>query len=701
VISIVPNYFEGLTNLLGEKCKIIFISCLVPTDDCFEDSLNTLRYAERTKISAWEEKCTSHGDSYFEEYYTLRDENEMLKSKMHMLERRLNNKDPQLMHWSATSNEIPGTLQINPSSTLSGNTAESTTDYESLQSFEGNQNKSISQKVVSFDHLRSASSDSEFVLRIKGSLLDQTSPAPQLVIKKAQDVIYGEQRIAKSLRAENDKLRKDNKAMIDSIQVGQLERQYLQQTVDGLRAEIKELEVRAGELQKSSGGMGTFYSTLREQPQRSNSIENQTIEMSVIKKKEKRINSSDLHEVHKEHIPSQEAREGFVFSKAELEEQKSESYQRIAELEIEINEEKEERNKIEKRFEQLSTEFEALLIERNEALKANFSYLQEKENYEQRIRAKDVLIDELRKEISEKHGICDVESDYEGILKNIETSQYPDDLSETLSSMIDYSSTAFEPTSTHRDIRIHAAKMLHYANKAIEKCRNESSTNSLVSSIGSEYNPDVKCLTLSSHMKGIPSDGKPPLPNRQIQESQNKNKYLICDIEKVKKTKSCRCFESIFSGNAEHVDFYLPKLGLACTCGGGEEESSTIIGTDPTTLVNILRAWQVDFLASVNLHNAVDLIHAYNQRPGKLAKAMKTWRKVNNLPPVKTKSCQTALYIWSRTCKAVVLSVRKQKVEGSSSLKRPEFLVLTSDGGTVSTIGCNSLMELKTEFIEL
>jgi hypothetical protein len=630
----------------------------------------------------------------------------MLKSKMCMLEKLISDSGPLLTHSCATFSEMPVTLQANSSYTFSGNTAESTTDCDSLQSFEVGQNKGTSHKTTSFDHFRSNSSDSEYKLRSKGSLIDLPSPAPKNVNRKTKDVIYGEQRIAKSLKAENDKLRKDNKAMIDSIQIKQLESQYLQQTVTRLRSEIKDLEARADELHKISGSMENFLTRQRVQPRRNILVPNQSIEMSVIKKEEKVLNFNDLYDANREQISSQEDRGGhslYVRQIAELEEEKSQNYQRITELESELHDEKEKRVHFENTLEKLSAEFEALTIERNEALKANFLFLQEKEKYEQSIRAKDVLIDELRREISSKQGVSEVTkiADSDAVQKDIGTSHGPDDLSEMFSSILDNSSDTFQQPCTHRDIRIHAAKMLHYANKAIEKCRNESATSSIVSSIGSEFIPDIKCLSNSSNLKSFPIDGKPPLPNRQIQEAQSKNKYIICDIEKVKSAKPCSCFESMFSGNAEHVDFYLPKLGLACTCGCGYEESSSIIGTDPTTLINILRPWQVDFLASVNLHNAVDLMHAYNQRAGKLAKAMKKWRKVENLPPVKTKSCQTALYIWSRTCKAVVLSVRKQKEKGSNILKRPEFLVLTPDGGTVSTIGCNSVNDLKDELIEL
>lgn len=137
---------------------------------------------------------------------------------------------------------------------------------------------------------------------------------------------------------------------------------------------------------------------------------------------------------------------------------------------------------------------------------------------------------------------------------------------------------------------------------------------------------------------------------------------------------------------------------MACNCGRYKEDP-LLDGEDPTFLKHILRTWQVDFLKAQNIHFGVELVHAVNQRSRDLAKAMRVWRKEAGLPAVKTKSCHVALQIWYRTCKAVIRSVRKQKVEGNKALRRPTFLDLQqSDSRTVSSIGYSShLIDMKSE----
>jgi hypothetical protein len=172
-------------------------------------------------------------------------------------------------------------------------------------------------------------------------------------------------------------------------------------------------------------------------------------------------------------------------------------------------------------------------------------------------------------------------------------------------------------------------------------------------------------------------------------------------MEKVENSNVCTCHDSLFSGNAEHVEFYLPKLGMACGCGHYKEESPSEIGEDPTVLAHILRPWQVEFLSTLNLRTGIDLVHAYNQRGNELAKEMRKWRKEKKLPSVKTKSCHVALHIWSRTCKAVVRSVRKQRAQGAKVFKRPEFLELSTDVRTISTLGYGSILDMKLEMMEI
>ena len=154
----------------------------------------------------------------------------------------------------------------------------------------------------------------------------------------------------------------------------------------------------------------------------------------------------------------------------------------------------------------------------------------------------------------------------------------------------------------------------------------------------------------------------------------------------------CSCQASMFSGNADHVNFFLPKLGMACNCSNKQASDNDLVeGSESTDLVNILRPWQVDFLASQNLHTALEFVHTFNQTRSTMERKMRLWRKEQGLPSVKTKSCGIALHIWARTCKSVVRSVRKQRAQGVKPTNRPEFLQLTQDDRTVSTLGCGSI----------
>ena len=74
--------------------------------------------------------------------------------------------------------------------------------------------------------------------------------------------------------------------------------------------------------------------------------------------------------------------------------------------------------------------------------------------------------------------------------------------------------------------------------------------------------------------------------------------------------------------------FYLPKLGMACQCGKGKEDDE-LTNNNPCALENILRQWQVAFLHSVNICDALELVHAYNQQSAVLVKEMRKWRRAH------------------------------------------------------------------------
>ena len=238
-------------------------------------------------------------------------------------------------------------------------------------------------------------------------------------------------------------------------------------------------------------------------------------------------------------------------------------------------------------------------------------------------------------------------------------------------------------------LQVDAAKMLLLVNKEIQKGRfssNRSVASSVASSCATDFQPKMKDVFTALN----------PVPKAGIAEGGEP--LIIGNIEKVSDSPICSCQNSIFSGNAEYIEFYLPKLGMACSCGKYKEER-LLDGDDPTLLKHILRPWQVDFLKAQNIHCGVELVHTVNQRCHDLSKAMRLWRKQAGLPSVKTKSCHVALQIWYRTCKAVVRAVRKQKAEGTIALTRPTFLdIQQSDSRTISTTGYSShFIDMKSE----
>mmetsp|Transcript_22346 Transcript_22346/g.32899 ORF Transcript_22346/g.32899 Transcript_22346/m.32899 type:complete len:296 (+) Transcript_22346:339-1226(+) len=165
-------------------------------------------------------------------------------------------------------------------------------------------------------------------------------------------------------------------------------------------------------------------------------------------------------------------------------------------------------------------------------------------------------------------------------------------------------------------------------------------------------------------------------------------------------TSSCSCSTSAFSGREEHMEFFLPKLGMACNCNKPSEDClHCVYNQDPAELKSILRTWQVDFLASLSIHRAEQLIVAYKRNPRRMARAMKQWRIDNEMQPVRSKSCYVALHIWCRTSKVVLKSIKQQKLDrnaryGRGAESQPGGLEISfSSDYSVSTLGLGSELD--------
>ena len=152
-------------------------------------------------------------------------------------------------------------------------------------------------------------------------------------------------------------------------------------------------------------------------------------------------------------------------------------------------------------------------------------------------------------------------------------------------------------------------------------------------------------------------------PNNACAERPWRRDSLLARVTKPSTVKAasechCVCSDSVFSGNDAMIDFFLPLMGAACTCG--KKHPGLISPEEPTSLVNILRPWQVAFLRSCGIYRGDELVKVNHRNGNALASVMRQYRKDRGMAPFRTKSCGMALQIWSKTSKAFVRSIRSQ-----------------------------------------
>ena len=138
----------------------------------------------------------------------------------------------------------------------------------------------------------------------------------------------------------------------------------------------------------------------------------------------------------------------------------------------------------------------------------------------------------------------------------------------------------------------------------------------------------------------------------------------------------CECVASLFSENDELANFFLPKMGMACTCG--KRRLGLVDPNEPTALRNILRPWQVRFLAGFGISRGDQLVKANHRSAQALATSLRQYRRKHHMTAFRTKSCGMAIQIWSRTAKTFVRSIRKQLVEGTDRLEPPNTMEILS-----------------------
>jgi hypothetical protein len=184
-----------------------------------------------------------------------------------------------------------------------------------------------------------------------------------------------------------------------------------------------------------------------------------------------------------------------------------------------------------------------------------------------------------------------------------------------------------------------------------------------------EYNRDYFDLVREGRKT---SPGDEPLNKTPTRTG---NDPLSTHFKNIRNYIDCDCSRSIFSGNDDLIDFFLPQLGMACSCG---KQSPGIVNPDvPTALENVLRPWQCHFLKGFGIHRGEQLVKARHRSGQVISKVLRYWRAKHGMPPFGTSSCAMAIDIWAKTCKAYVRSIRKQLDAGVQLLeKQPAGLVL-------------------------
>jgi len=143
--------------------------------------------------------------------------------------------------------------------------------------------------------------------------------------------------------------------------------------------------------------------------------------------------------------------------------------------------------------------------------------------------------------------------------------------------------------------------------------------------------------------------------------------------------RTCVCASSVFSSRSDELmEFFLPKLGMACSCGKDPKIPLNPEITDLTAIEFILRPWQCQFLKSFGINRGDQLVKANHRSAPSIAKAMKKWRRDNKMARARTVSCGLALHIWSKVSKIYVRSIRRQIAIGAEIVKPPSGAAMLS-----------------------
>jgi hypothetical protein len=717
----VPYRDSKLTRLLrdslGGNCCTVMVACVSPTQKNLDESINTLRYAERTRtITNAVKQNVFKAAMTPAECAAMRGENKMLKSKVQelvkriqLLEQKMGDADGLSLASNFTMDDLSlgasieerEPIKVESTVTESTSTAKTDSTKDELVSDAQWDAKNlalmsldleISEKKEIVKKLRAETTELEAALisaKTESGPLQDSSPsvgAPSLGATAAPGTRI--EMVTMSNATAHD---------------GALEQQSRQHAMA-----IRVLEAKVQSLIEVNGGLRKELSSQRQQMELNQEEEKdnkEKIEALILQLEfeQKRIaeHESSLRKTQQELSQAVEERDGYRMKIAIQADEIAKRETEMAAMKKQLEEIGQLRFALSFSEQQVEELRKAAREKENQSLAHSIAQGEAESNPKGVLTAHNINV-EVTHQQNESH-------------KATESKNLPNEDDGAISANPVDCDSSFDTAgqdsegSDHKAIRLQAAKMLFFANKAIERGRDSRSVcSSLASSNGTELKPEMtKIRTMlnerTSSAPPLPS-GKPPVPGKPpravgskrspVKASPvipNEDGPVISNLDQISSMNECLC-----SKDPEYVNFFLPKLGATCSCGLNDANNVSMTeGDDPLALASILREWQVDFLDSVDIHTAKELVQVYNLKGGLLAKEMRKWRRKQRLASVKTASCAIALHIWTRTCKAVIKSVQKQIAEGAKIVKRPAILEVawTSDNNTaVSSLG-SSLAE--------
>jgi len=622
-----------LRDALGGNCRTLLIACVSPADLHADESLSTLRYAERTRSITNNARPNVSDCSYLyltpNEIAAMQQENRVLKARIANLNRRIsssaNNNDSSSIF---AERSMPGTDFSGLEIKLRRAREEAKVTLDSCRSVASTADrvKQHRQKLSERQNSRSSINNSSRRQLSSGELSDASETT---LTGRITALIDDKMALSDQLLYLAQQMEDKNEELEQALRDGQHQSQ-IRKDISQVKQQIRNL---AGDLKENEECLQAMLVTLRgEQPAASTATIVSTAESSSTKPPFSRVQRAQLEEQCRE--LSQDV--DFVNSENDILRHQNKR------LQTELHQ---LRNKLEESGQLLVTldSTSSDDDDRTPSLKSNNN--------------------ENQGPGGENIGSKSLEEDNRNDM---------DVLRKHSSSTEEKQQEQNDESSHHSQIRSRAEELLEWADRAIEKgSRGEDRSMCDASTVGTELRPRASPMTKARRRV-------------QAHDSEAENHFIISNMDQVEVVNPCPCQKSMFSANEEHVEFYLPKLRVICNCGKSQQEA-LMEGTDQSNLVNILRDWQLEFMNSIGIETAMQLVDAHDKRSKEIAKEMRRWRKEKGLFTVRTKSCGIALRIWSRTCQAVLKAIIQQGLDGKAKI---DILNISlSDSHSMSTLG--------------